>query len=235
MLWIHSSQSPPQLALIGNVLSILIEYREAWLKGLGVTGALLLIPIIAGIPLGTLLGIVGARYSSLINKAIKATNFTFASIPTIVLLFWFHYPLQSLLGVVINPFWTATLTLCLIEIVLTAQIVAQELRLFPLAYVEAGKTLGLSMRQITISIELPIISRRTFPAILSNQAHLLQISLLASLISVPELFRTAQNINAVVYRPVEVYTLLILFFLIILGPLNLLANRLKHQYANYRD
>jgi ABC-type amino acid transport system permease subunit len=60
---------------------------------------------------------------------------------------------------------------------------------------------------------------------------MLQLTLFASLISVEEIFRVAQRINATIYQPVEIYTALAIFFLIICLPLNGLAIYLKKKYT----
>ena len=46
-----------------------------------------------------------------------------------------------------------------------------------------------------------------------------------------EIFRVAQRINAVVYRPIEVYTALAVFFLMICLPLNGVAMYLEARFT----
>jgi ABC-type amino acid transport system permease subunit len=60
---------------------------------------------------------------------------------------------------------------------------------------------------------------------------MLQATLFASLISVDEIFRVAQRINARVYRPIEVYTALGVFFLAICLPMNGIALWLRRKYT----
>jgi ABC-type amino acid transport system permease subunit len=60
---------------------------------------------------------------------------------------------------------------------------------------------------------------------------MLQATIFASLISVGEIFRVAQRINSEVYRPVEIYTALALFFLAVCLPLHGLAQYLKKRYT----
>ena len=59
----------------------------------------------------------------------------------------------------------------------------------------------------------------------------LTLPLFASLISVEEIFRVAQRINAQIYRPVEIYTALGLFFLAVCLPVNGLAYWLQKRYT----
>jgi ABC-type amino acid transport system permease subunit len=217
------------------MLQVLAQYHALFLQGFLTTLKLLGGIMLIGIPFGVLLGVIGGRYSKEFASIIKSARFLTKVIPVLVLLFWLHYPLQSLLGVVVNPFWTTILSLGLINIIGTAAVVVTELELLPKAYREAGLTLGLSSNEIIKHIELPLLVRRTIPQLLLNQAAMLEYTLFASLISVPELFRTAQSINAMIYKPVEIYSLLIIFFLIILVPLHLVARFLQKKYVAQYD
>jgi polar amino acid transport system permease protein len=213
------------------MIGILITYHAAFLGGLLVTLELVACIALIGVPLGIGIGVIGARHSPAVGGSIHALHFLTSAIPVLVLLFWLHYPLQSILHIVVNPFITAVFALGLTNLILTAKLVCHELGLIPPAHREAAKTLGLSGMQTARLIELPILSRRVIPQLVSNQALMLQYTLLSSFIAVPELFRVAQNVNSMVYRPVEVYSLLVLFFLLILCPIHLLVNHLKQTYA----
>ncbi len=217
------------------MFQVLLQYHELFLQGFLTTLKLLGGIILIGIPFGILLGIIGGKQNKKLGIIIKGARFLTKVIPVLVLLFWLHYPLQGLLGVVINPFWTTILALGLINIISTAAIVVTELELLPKSYREAGLTLGLSSNQIIRHIELPLLVRRMSPQLLLNQAAMLEYTLFASLISVPELFRTAQSINAMIYKPVEIYSLLIIFFLVILAPLHLAVKIIQKKYTTQYD
>lgn len=213
------------------MLQVLIQYHNLLLQGFFVTLKLLGSIILIGIPIGTFLGVVGGRYDSSVAQLIKSLRFITKVIPVLVLLFWLHYPAQALFGIVVNPFWTTIVALGFINVVSTAHVITTELELLPKSYREAAVTLGMSKNQVIRYIELPLLIRRTLPQLLLNQASMLEYTLFASLISVPELFRTAQEINAMIYKPVEVYTLLVLFFLLVLAPLHLLVSWLQKKYV----
>ncbi len=213
------------------MFQILLQYNHLFLQGFLTTLKLLGFIMLIGVPFGTLLGIIGGRYNKDVGKFIKASRFITKVIPVLVFLFWLHYPLQSLLGIVVDPFYTTIIALGIINMIATAHIVTTELELLPKSYRESGITLGMSKNQVIRFIELPLLLRRTLPQLLLNQASMLEYTLFASLISVPELFRTAQTINSMIYRPIEIYSLLVLFFLIILVPLHLLVSWLQKKYV----
>lgn len=213
------------------MLHILIQNQHIFLHGFLTTVQLLGCIMLIGIPGGILLGIIGGRYSAGMAYAIKGFRFVTKVIPVLVLLFWLHYPLQAFLGIVVNPFWTAVFVLGMINMSATANVVTVELELLPRAYREAGITLGLSKGEVIRHIELPLLFRRIIPQLLLNQALMLEYTLFASLISVPEIFRVAQTVNSMIYKPVEIYSLLVAFFFMILAPLHWLISWLQKKYA----
>jgi polar amino acid transport system permease protein len=214
-----------------TVFDILINYHIAFLQGLRVTLELCLIIWTSGILFGTLLGVTGANHPESWGKFTRAMSFGFSAIPTLVVLFWLHYPAQAVFNVVIDPFYTASLTLSLVNIFAVGEMVRQAVREFPAQYTIAGRVCGLSGVDIIRYIQLPILFRQLIPGLLVQQVSMLHATLFASLISVEEIFRVSQRINSTIYRPVEIYTALAFFFLIVCLPINLAAAYLKKRYT----
>lgn len=212
------------------MFQVLINNQTLFLQGFLTTLKLLGLIMAIGIPSGILLGLAGGKYSKEIRIAINGARFFTKVVPVLVLLFWLHYPLQGLLGIVVDPFWTTVLALGVINIISVAHLVSSELKLLPKSYRENALTLGMSSNQIIRHIELPLLVRRTLPQILLVQASMLEYTLFASLISVPELFRVAQTINSMTYQPVAIYSLLVLFFFVILAPLHLFISWMQKYY-----
>ncbi|MFA6279256.1 MAG: ABC transporter permease subunit [Bdellovibrionales bacterium] len=214
-----------------SVLDILITYHMAFLQGLSVTLKLCAVIWATGLIGGVALGIVGAQHNRSWGRTVQWTSFAFSAIPTLVILFWLHYPAQAMFDVVIDPFYTASLTLSLVNLFGVGEIVRQAVNDFPRQYIVAGRVCGMRTRDIVRHIQLPILFRQLLPSLLVLQVGMLHASLFASLISVEELFRVAQRINSIIYRPIEIYTALALFFLAVCLPINLLAAWLKKRYT----
>lgn len=214
-----------------SVLDIIITYREGLLAGLLVTLKLCLSIWFSGILIGAFLGYLGSKYPKIIGKFSKSAAFILSGVPVLILLFWLHYPLQAILQVSINPFYTTIFALACINIFAVSDLVRAALINFPEQYSLAAKVCGLTPGEIFIKIKFPIILRQIIPNILNLQVQMLQLTLFASFISVEEVFRVAQRINAIIYKPIEIYTALAIFFLIICLPLNGLAIWLKHKYT----
>jgi His/Glu/Gln/Arg/opine family amino acid ABC transporter permease subunit len=214
-----------------NALDILLKYQPALAAGLLVTFQLAICIWFSGIVVGTLLGIFGAKFRLAIGIPSRAISFVLSGVPILVFLFWLHYPLQALLGLVIDPFVTAAVTLSIINVFAVADVMRGVLVDFPSQYVTAGKVCGMTPVQIVTHIQLPIVFRQAVPVLLLVQVNMLQATLFASLISVPEIFRVTQQINSQIYRPIEIYTALGILFLLISLPLNGLALFLKAKFT----
>lgn len=213
-----------------SIFDIFENYGSSMFSGLKVTLALSVIIWSSGIIIGSLLGILSSRLRII---AVPAKTFTIilSGIPALVFLFWMHYPLQTLLDVVWKPFNTAALSLSIINIFLVSDLVRGSIKDFPQQYYWSAKVCGLNEREINLKIRLPILLRQIIPGLLIIQITMLQSTLFASLISVDELFRTAQRINSLIYQPVPIYTLLALFFIIVCVPLYGLAYYLRRRFT----
>lgn len=217
--------------MFATVLDILITYRTAFFGGLIVTLQLCAIIWILGIMMGTGLGVLAARYTSTIGTTARIISFFLGAVPLLVFMFWLHYPVQAMFNVVINPFYTAAFTLTFLNVFGVADLVRTALDDFPAQYMTAAKVTGLTRRQIILNIQLPLIFRSTLPGLLLLQVGMLHATLFTSMISVEELFRVAQRINAQIYKPIEIYTALGVFFLAICLPVNFFALWFKQKYT----
>ncbi len=214
-----------------SVLDVLITYHVAFLDGLRVTLELCAVIWPTGIVLGILLGVIAAGHPKIWGRFTRGMAFALSAIPTLVVLFWLHYPAQAVFDMVINPFFTASLTLSLVNVFGVGEMVRQAIADFPQQYLIAGRVCGLQRRDIVARIQLPILFRTLLPGLMVQQVIMLHTTLFASLISVEEIFRVAQRINSSIYRPVEIYTALGCFFLAVCLPINWFAAWLKKRYT----
>jgi len=214
-----------------NAFEILSKYREEFLIGIGVTLKIALIVWIIGLVVGGILGIFGAKYKKFVGIPSRTISFILSGIPVIVFLFWLHYPAQRLLGVVIDGFYSTVFALSVINTFLIADLVRNALSNFPEQYIVSAEVMGFSSREITWKIQIPLILRQIISSILLIQIVMLHSTLFGSFISVDEIFRIALRVNSEVYRPVEVFSLLAIFFLIISLPIAGVASWLKKKYS----
>ena len=214
-----------------SIIEIISTYREGFANGLLTTLKLCLIVWFAGFVVGTLLGILGSKFKLMIGVPSKIISFILSGTPVLVFLFWVHYPLQTMLNIIIDPFYTTAMTISIINIFAVAEIVRNSIAELPQQYIEAAKVYGISSKKRLVKIELPIIFRFVLPSFLILQVNMLHLTLFGSLISVDEIFRTCQRVNAQIYQPIEIYTALGIFFILVCLPLNSLAYWLKIKFS----
>lgn len=214
-----------------SVFEIITQYRQAFLGAVKVTLFLCLIIWPFGLIIGSILGILSQRYKIVVGVPIRLISFFFTGVPVLVFLFWLHYPFQQMVGKNFDPFYTVALAISLINTFAVAEIVRNAINDLPTQYIEAAKVCGIKQRKQLWKIEIPIVFRFVLPLFLITQVNMLHLTLFGSLISVNEIFRVSQQINSQIYQPVEIYTALGVFFLIVCLPINGLALYLKAVYA----
>jgi ABC-type amino acid transport system permease subunit len=214
-----------------STFDVLVNYREGLLQGLAVTLKMSFLIWTVGIVLGTAFGVAGAHWPRLVGLGVRVGAFILSGAPILVFLFWLNYPLQAMLRIVVDPFVTAVTTLSIINVFMVADQIFAVIRDFPEQYLVAARVCGLPSRTTFWQIQIPILLRQAIPGLLNLQIAMLQSTIFASLISVDEIFRVAQRINAQAYRPVEIYTALALFFLAICLPVNGLAIWLRSRFT----
>jgi ABC-type amino acid transport system permease subunit len=209
---------------------ILVQYHQGLLSGLAVTlelcGFIWCIGLVGGVALGS----AGHRFPRAVGGVARVGSFLLTGIPVLVLLFWLHYPAQTLAGIHVDGFYTTIVALGIVNVFAVGETVRHALDDFPSGYIEAALVAGLPPRTILAQVQLPIITRQVMPTVILIQVSMLQATLFASLISVDEVFRVAQRINAQIYQPVQVYTVLAVVFLVICLPLNGLAMMLRSRF-----
>lgn len=214
-----------------NIIEILTTYREAFLQGLGVTLKLCFLVWSIGILVGTIIGILSAKFRMSFGLLSKTVSTIISGVPILVLLYWLYYPVQQQLQVDVEPFTIAVSAFSFINVLLVADLVKDAINDLPKQYLMAAKVSGLSERTILTKIQIPLIFKHLLGPLLLVQISMLHNSIFASLINVDEIFRQIQRVNAMVYKPIELYTALALFFIMISVPMNLFALYLKKRYA----
>lgn len=215
-----------------QALLLISRYREALLGGALTTLELAGIAWAGGLLLGVPLGIWRASFRRGTGRnSISLLSIAISSIPVMVYLLWCHYPLQSMLGISLPPFITAAAVFTAYNVLLIGEVVRGAVEDLPGWLWMAARTTGLPRGRYVRYIMLPLALRAALPGYLVSQVGVLHTTLFASLISVDELFRVVQRINAIEYNAVGVFSLLALFYFVLSFPLLLLASSARKRLA----
>ena len=128
----------------------------------------------------------------------------FRGTPLLVQLFVVFFGLPKA-GITIAPFPAAVLVFSLNEGAYCAETVRAALESVPSGQLEAGYCVGMSYLQTMRRIVLPQAMRTAFPPLSNSLIAMVKDTSLAANITVVEMFRATQQINARVYEPLALY------------------------------
>ena len=136
------------------------------------------------------------------------------------MLFWVFYGLPVILKSMgidanIDAFWGAIITLAISDSAFTAEIYRAGIQSISKGQTEAAKTIGLNYYQTMRYVIMPQALRRILPPLANQFIYIVKMSAFASVIGMQELTRRANEIVVTEYRPLEIYTLLIFEYLIL--------------------
>jgi len=169
--------------------------------------------------LASLLGLLVTLPHLSPNKYLKYLNIIyveiFRAIPVLVLLLWIYYGLPSIFGgsLSFNPFVAGVITLVLHESAFISEIYRSGIQAIKKGQIEAAKSLGLNSTLVFLKITLPQAIRIITPALLNQGIYILKMSSLISVIGLGDLTRRANELIVTTYRPLEIYSFLVLEYL----------------------
>lgn len=158
----------------------------------------------------------------------------FRGTPLLVQLYVIFFGLPRV-GVTIEPFPAAVLVFSLNEGAYCAETVRAALESVPPGQLEAGLCAGMSYLQTMGRIILPQAMRTAFPSLSNSLIAMVKDTSLASNITVVEMFRATEQINATVYEPLVLYIevgLIYLLFSTVLTWLQRLGERRLSAYQS---
>lgn len=207
------------------------NYIPALVNGLGITLLITMLSIVFGTLGGIILGVLSFMKSPLRILA-RIYIEIFLGIPVLVLLIWIYYVLPEISqSLIISPFWTAVLSMVLSASAFIAEIINGGLRSVPKGQMDAALMLGISKSDAIRHIVLPQSIQTMWPALIMQYITTYKLVPLASTIGVMEILHTGSLIIHQTYKPIVVYSIIALFFLVTVYPLNLLARLVQERHA----
>ena len=190
---------------------------EFLISGLGITISISLISIIISIFIGFFIALPGLSNNKLLILVNRSYIEFFRAVPLLVLLLWVYYGLPVIFGISIGAFMAGIISLSLSDAAFEAEIFRAGLQSIGSGQKDAAKSIGLSKAQEMRLIILPQAIRIILPAIGNQFVYVLKMSSLVSIIGLADLTRKANELVVTVYRPLEIYTFLVLeYFVLIL-------------------
>lgn len=204
-----------------------LDNLQFLLGGLGMTILLSLCGIIVSVIIGLVVAIPGlsARPGLLLFNRIYVE--AFRSVPMLVMLLWVYYGLPIIMGIELGVFSAGLLTLAICDSAFEAEIFRAGIQSINRGQWEAAHSLGLGYFQTMRYIILPQALRRILPPLGNQFVYMLKMSSLVSVIGLNELTRRANELVVSVYRPLEIYTVLVLEYLLLILVVSWLVRKLE--------
>tara|TARA_Y100001970_G_C14037568_1_gene751939 strand:+ start:276 stop:1013 length:738 start_codon:yes stop_codon:yes gene_type:complete len=203
------------------------------ISGLYVTILISLFSIFFSIILGFIFAIPGIssnKYLILINRIYVEI---IRSIPLLVLLLWVYYGLPIIFGLSLSPFVAGIVSLALSDSAFEAEIFRGGIESVHKGQNEASKSLGLNYWQSMRLIILPQALRTILPPIGNQFVYIVKMSSLVSIIGLADLTRKANELVVNVYRPLEIYSFLILEYLFLVLIISYFVRLLEKNLKKY--
>ncbi|MBG6175315.1 polar amino acid transport system permease protein [Labrenzia sp. EL_208] len=154
------------------------------------------------------------------NRALRRFNRVYVelvrAVPILVLILWVYYGLPQMTGLSITVFWAGVIALALSDSAFEAEIFRAGIQSIDKGQYEAAHSISLSYTDMMMYVILPQAVRRILPALGNQLVYMLKMSSLVSVIGMQELTRKANELVVVEYRPLEIYTVLVLEYLVLI-------------------
>jgi His/Glu/Gln/Arg/opine family amino acid ABC transporter permease subunit len=188
---------------------------------------------VISIVLSAIIGFIVAVPSLAKNKFLTYVNIGYVeivrAIPLLVLILWIYYGLPIMTGISFSPFVSGIIALAISESAFQAEIFRAGINSIKKAQWEAGSSLGLTFYKRLRLVILPQAIKNILPALGNQFVYVLKMSSLVSIIGIGDLTRKANELVVSTYRPLEIYTFLILEYLILILIVSFFVRKLEKK------
>ena len=186
------------------------------LDGLYYTLALSVTAILISVILGLLVALPGLatqRPPRIINRVYVEVV---RAVPILVLILWVYYGLPQVADISISVFWAGVLALAISDSAFQAEIFRAGIQSVDRGQHEAAHSIALGYVDKMRFVILPQAIKRILPALGNQLVYMLKMSSLVSVIGMEELTRRANELVVTEYRPLEIYTVLVIEYLVLI-------------------
>jgi His/Glu/Gln/Arg/opine family amino acid ABC transporter permease subunit len=201
------------------------------LSGVGYTVAVALCAIAISVVLGLIVALPGLSSNRFARVASRGYVEVLRSVPMLVMVLWVYYGLPVLLGISLDVFTSGVIALALCDSAFEAEIFRAGIQSIDRGQHEAADGLGLGYVDKMRFIVLPQAIRRVLPPLGNQFVYMLKASSLLSVIGLTELTRHANELVVTEYRPLEIYSFLVLEYLVLILAAASLIRALERRMA----
>lgn len=201
------------------------------LHGLGYTLGVAVTAIALSVFLGLVVALPNLTKNRFLNLASRCYVETFRSVPMLVMILWVYYGVPVLTGIEFSVFVAGVIAVALCDSAFEAEIFRAGIQSIERGQTEAADSLGLSFADKLRFIILPQAIRRVLPPLGNQFVYMLKASSLLSVIGLSELTRRANELVVTEFRPLEIYSFLVLEYLALILVASWAVRRLEYRMA----
>jgi len=204
------------------------QYRTLFIRGFVYTVVISIFSIILGLAIGVASGIASTAKNPFVNQLSQMYVELFRGTPLLVQIYIFYFCVASVVRLN-NPVVIGSITLAFFSGAYISEMVRAGIESIEKGQIEAAKATGLSEWQTMRYIIFPQAFRRVLPPVTGQFVSLIKDSSLLSVISVRELTKASEIINATTYRTFEAYIPLAVLYMLLTYPLYYVTRRLEQR------
>jgi polar amino acid transport system permease protein len=186
--------------------SVVWRNSHLLLWGLGGTLKVTAAALALGLPLGLTVALLRLSRARAVSLPAGVFVEFFRSTPPLVQLFWCFFALPILIGVRIDSFQAAVMTLSLQSSAFFAEVFRGGIVSVERGQWEAARAVGMTYGQLMRRVVLPQAVKRMIPAFLERAIELMKTTTLVATVAYADLLFAASDIAQKTFRPLEVFT-----------------------------
>ena len=188
---------------------------------------------VVSIILAMIIGLIVALPSLSNSKFLTYFNIGYVeivrAIPLLVLILWIYYGLPIMLGISFSPFVSGIIALTISERAFQAESFTPGINSINKGQHEVAGSLGMDFWKKMRFVILPQAIKVVLPALCNQFVYVLKMSSLVSIIGIGDLTRKANELVTTTYRPLEIYTFLILEYLLLILVVSYFVRKLENK------
>jgi polar amino acid transport system permease protein len=212
--------------------SPLIDSWRFLASGLGLTILLSVASVVCSFALGLAVALGRMYGPAWLRAPLVFYIDSMRAIPVFVVLVWIYFAVPIISGYSFDPFWAALTGITIHVAAYVAEVVRAGITSIRKGQIQAGLAIGMSGAQIVRKVLLPQATVRMLPAFGSIVSVTIKDTAIAAVIAVPELMRQAETVAGQSYRPIEVFTTVMVIYFLLIFPVTRLIDRYYIRVAH---
>lgn len=201
------------------------------LEGIQTTILLSLLTMALGTVIGLFVAIVRLRARKIFALPLIIYVEVFRGTPGLIQIVWIYYCLPIVTGLQLDALTSLVIAMALNVGSYLSEVFRAGIQGVDKGHIEAAAALGFKPSQITRRVVVPQAAYRMIPAIGNVFVSAIKLSSLCSVLGMAELMYQGQIIIANFFRPIEVFTVVAIIYLIMAYTTSLFMMYLEYKFA----